>query len=71
LRIPRYKTLSGTIEWFYDFKLHLIANYKGWIVAAKITRENTHDTQTVSSMLVGSTDNLYADKGYHQKRVVN
>ena len=51
LRIPRHKSLSGlasrgkgTMGWFYGFKLHLIVNHKGGIVAAKIKPANVHDT---------------------------
>ncbi len=44
LRIHRHKTLAGlacrgkgTMGWFYGFKLHLIVNHHGGIVAAKVT----------------------------------
>ena len=71
LRIPRHKTLAGlasrgkgTMGWFYGFKLHLIVNHRGGIVAAKITPANVHDTKPVKGMVVESMDKLYADKGY-------
>jgi hypothetical protein len=78
LRIPRHKTLSGlarrgkgTMGWFYGFKLHLIVNHKGGIVAAKITAANMHDTQPVSGMVVNAMDRLYADKGYISKALAS
>ncbi|ABE55736.1 transposase, IS4 family [Shewanella denitrificans OS217] len=78
LRIPRHKTLSGlarrgkgTMGWFYGFKLHLIVNHKGGIVAAKITPANTHDTKPVSGMVVNAMDKLYADKGYISKALAS
>jgi hypothetical protein len=37
--------------WFYGFKLHLIVNYQGEIVAAKVTTGNVHDTQPQKSGL--------------------
>jgi hypothetical protein len=74
LRTPRLKTLSGlasrgkgTMGWFCGFKLYLIVNHKGGIVAAKITSANMHDTQSVSEMVV----ELYADKGYISKALAS
>ena len=74
LRIPRHKTFAGiaergkgTMGWFYGFKLHLIVNYRGEIVAAKLTTGNVHDTQPVPELAKGLTDKLYGDKGYLSK----
>jgi IS5 family transposase len=53
--------------WFYGFKLHLIVNHHGEIVAAKVTTGNVHDTQHVSELANGLTDKLYGDKGYLSK----
>ncbi len=54
LRIPRHKTFNdiaqrgkGTMGWFYGFKLHLVTNFKGEIVDAKLTTANVHDTKPV------------------------
>ena len=74
IRIPRHKTFDGiaqrgkgTMGWFYGFKLHLIVNYQGEIVAAKVTTGNVHDTQPVKELAEGLTDKLYGDKGYLSK----
>ena len=74
IRIPRHKTFSGiaqrgkgTMGWFYGFKLHLIVNYQGEIVAAKVTTGNVHDTQPVEALAQGLTGKLYGDKGYLSK----
>lgn len=71
LRNPKHKTLAssasrgkGTIDWFYGFKLHLIVNHQGDIVAAKITPANVHDIKPVKNMVVESMNKLYADKEY-------
>jgi len=71
IRIPRHKTFDGfaqrgkgTMGWFYGFKLHLIVNHLGEIVAAKVTTGNVHDTQPVRELATGLTDKLYGDKGY-------
>jgi hypothetical protein len=54
IRIPGHKTFDGiaqrgkgTTGWFYGFKRHLIVNYRGEVVAAKVTTRNVHDTQPV------------------------
>ena len=51
LRIPRQKTFDGitkrgkgTMGYFFGFKLYLIVNHLGEILAAKITAANVHDT---------------------------
>jgi hypothetical protein len=74
IRIPRHKTFDGiaqrgkgTMGWFYGFKLHLIVNHLGGIVAAKVTTGNVHDTQPVRELARGLTDKLYGDKGYLSK----
>ncbi len=71
MRIGRHKTLAalarrgkGTMGWVYGFKLHLIVNHRGGIVAAKITPANVHDTAPVANMVQAGMDKLYADKGY-------
>ena len=50
--------------WLYGFKLHLIVNYKGEIVTAKLTAGNVHDAKPVLELAEGLTDRLYGDKGY-------
>jgi hypothetical protein len=74
IRIPRHKTFDGiaqrgkgTMGWFYGFKLHLIVNYRGEIVAAKVTTANVHDAKPVEELAQGLTDKLYGDKGYLSK----
>lgn len=76
IRIPRHKTFDGiaqrgkgTMGWFYGFKLHLVVNYKGEIVAAKVTTGNVHDTQPVEELAKDLTDRLYGDKGYLSKKL--
>jgi hypothetical protein len=78
IRIPRHKTFEGvaqrgkgTMGWFYGFKLHLIVNYKGEIVAAKVTTGNVHDNKPVEELAKGLTDKLYGDKGYLNRSRVN
>jgi hypothetical protein len=74
IRIPRHKTFDviaqrgkGTMGWFDGFKLHLIVNYQGEIVVAKVTTGNVYDTQPVTELAQGLTDKLYGYKGYLSK----
>lgn len=53
--------------WFYGFKLHLIVNHLGDIVAAKVTTGNVHDTRPETELAKGLTGKLYGDKGYLSK----
>ena len=55
IRIPRHKVFDGvaqrgksTMGWFYGFKLHLIINHKGEILATKLTAGNVDDRKPVS-----------------------
>lgn len=55
--------------WFYGFKLHIITNFKGEIVAAQLTTGNVHDTKPVSALAAELNEKLYADKGYISKKL--
>ena len=76
LRIPRHKTFGGiaqrgkgTMGWFYGFKLHLVTNYRGEIVDAKLTTGNVNDTKPVEDITKKLSGKLYADKGYISKKL--
>ena len=71
LRIPRHRVFKdvaqrgrGTMGWFYGFKLHLITNHQGDILAAKITPGNVDDRQPVPELCEAMNGKLYGDKGY-------
>ena len=71
LRIPRHRVFDGvakrgkgTMGWFYGFKLHLIINHQGDILAAKITPANTDDRKPLPDLCESMWDKLYGDKGY-------
>ena len=57
----RGKTTSG---WFYSFKLHLIINDKGEILAFQVTPGNISDVSVVENLAQGITGKLVGDKGY-------
>jgi hypothetical protein len=71
IRIPRNKVFKGIAErgkssmgWFFGFKLHLIVNEIGEIIAFKITRGNTHDQVPVRDLCKGLSGKLFGDRGY-------
>ena len=74
LRIERHKTFAGiakrgkgTMGWFYGFKLHIIVNHIGDILAAKITPANVDDRKPVPELAKDIIGKLYGDKGYISK----
>ena len=58
---------KGTMGWSYEFKLHLIINHLGEIVALKLTTGNVDDREPVSDMADSIFGKLYGDKGYISK----
>lgn len=57
----RGKTSTG---WFYGFKLHLIINEKGEILAYMLTPGNVDDRVPVPDLSTGLFGKLFGDKGY-------
>ena len=50
--------------WFFGFKLHVIMNNKGELMALKITPGNEDDRAPLESMAKGLKGKILADKGY-------
>lgn len=70
-RISRNKVFKGTAKrgkttsgWFYGFKLHLIINDRGEIMAFQLTAGNVSDVLMVESLSKGICGKLFGDKGY-------
>ena len=70
-RIPRNKVFSGcakrgktTAGWFFGFKLHLIINELGEILAFQFTPGNVADVSVLESLSRGLIGKLFGDKGY-------
>jgi len=55
---------KSSMGWFYGFKLHLIINEKGEILACKLTLGNVDDRQPVPEMTASLFGKLFGDKGY-------
>jgi hypothetical protein len=60
----RGKTSMG---WFYGFKLHVVINSKGELIAVKFTTGNTDDRSALEAMTKELQGKLFADKGYISK----
>lgn len=57
----RGKTSTG---WFYGFKLHLVVNELGDILACCVTPANVDDRKPVDKLTEHLTGKLFGDKGY-------
>ena len=57
----RGKTSMG---WFYGFKLHLVVNDRGELLAFRITPGNVDDREPVPELTQGLTGKLIGDRGY-------
>lgn len=75
-RISRNKVFSDTgkigkttIGWFFGFKLHLIINEQGGLLAVNVTPGNRDDRSPVLKMCTGITGKLFGDKGYISEKL--
>lgn len=55
---------KSTMGWYFGFKLHLIINDMGEIMAFKITSSRTDDRKPVLSLSEGLVGRICGDKGY-------
>jgi len=70
-RISRHKVFAGqaargqsSMGWFYGFKLHLIVNDCGEILAFTLTSGNVDDRKPAAALAQGLFGKLFGDKGY-------
>jgi hypothetical protein len=75
-RIKRHKVFDGLAErgktsmgWFFGFKLHLIINDRGEILAVHLTPGNVDDRAPVPLMTKDLFGKLFADKGYISQKL--
>lgn len=73
-RINRHKVFSGlaargktTMGWFFGFKLHLVVNDRGEILAFQLTPGNVDDRVPVPTLTKNLIGKIFADKGYISK----
>ncbi|XVN40339.1 MAG: IS982 family transposase [Rickettsia endosymbiont of Argas persicus] len=53
--------------WFMGFKLHIVINNKGAIMAIKITKANNSDLSAAEAITAGLQGKIFGDKGYISK----
>ena len=75
-RINRHKVFKGlaqrgktTMGWFFGFKLHVVINNKGEVMAIKITGGNVSDRSVLKDLVKNLFGKIYADKGYISKKL--
>ncbi len=60
---------KNSVGWFYDFKLHLIVNDEGEILAVQLTAGNVDDRTPVPKLVKELFGKLYGDKGYISQKL--
>lgn len=60
-----------TLGWFYGFKLHLIVNDCGELLACQLTPGNVDDRKPLPTLVQRLFGKLFGDKGYLSKSLVN
>jgi hypothetical protein len=75
-RIQRNRVFKGiatrgktTMGWFFGFKLHLIVNDCGELLAFQLSKGNTDDRTPVPALIKGLTGKLFGDRGYISKKL--
>jgi hypothetical protein len=58
------KKAKSSIDWFFGFKLHLVINDKGELMAFKVTAGNVDDRKPVPDLVKNLVGKLFGDKGY-------
>lgn len=60
---------KSSVDWFYGFKLHLIINDVGELLAFRLTLANVDDRAPVPKMTRGIIGKLFGDKGYISQKL--
>jgi hypothetical protein len=58
------KSGKSSMGYFFGFKLHIVINHRGELVAIKITQGNVDDRVPVLELTRGLKGKMFADKGY-------
>ncbi len=75
-RIEQHRVFAGlaqrgknSVGWFYGFKLHVVVNDCGELLACQLTPGNVDDRQPLSQMAQHLFGKLIGDKGYLSQRL--
>ena len=58
-----------SVGWFYGFKLHLVVNDCGELLAFQVTVGNVDDRKPVPRLVKGLTGKLFGDRGYISQKL--
>src|ERR671917_1242441 len=58
-----------SVDWFYGFKLHLVVNDCGELLAVKITAGNVDDRNPVLELARALSGKLFGDRGYISQKL--
>jgi transposase len=75
-RIRRHKVFAGlaqrgktSVGWFYGFKLHLIVDDHGELLAFRVTPGNADDREPIPRMTENLWGKLFGDRGYISQKL--
>lgn len=60
---------KSSVGWFFGFKLHLVINDKGELMAFKVTAANVDDRKPVPNLVKDLFGKLFGDKGYISQKL--
>ncbi len=60
-----------SVDWFFGFKLHLVVNDRGEVLACRVTVGNVDDRQPVPDLVQRLSGKLFGDKGYLSQPLVD
>lgn len=60
---------KNSVGWHFGFKLHLIINERGELLAFKLTPANTDDRQPVPDLTQDLIGQLFGDRGYISQKL--
>ena len=76
-RIHQHRVFAGlaargrtSMGWFYGFKLHLVTNDRGELLACQLTPGNVDDRKPVPTLAQRLVGKLVGDKGYIDQKLV-
>ena len=77
-RIPSHRVFAGIAQrgktpvgWFFGFKLHLVVNDRGELLACRLTPGNVDDRAPVPQLTQGLLGRLFGDRGYISKKLAS